>query len=459
MDIIVFNEIRKVLQSKEYIDKCMYEDKILIPFLEEMGYTGNHVEWKIEKDNVYDYIYDDIILFRYYSVLSIDQALMDLSKELEFGRSYEWGILFHKEGIWLFNRDIVCGSESTEKDRVVLSVLFKNSMDRAYLDYMSYDNLVGSNQDAKYFADITEYKNKNYFKHNEKSWVAYVGALKRFLNYCANKGIHYSNSKYSSISFQNFEHYVKTSSKIKTENTAKAQFFYIKDFMVDKTGRNGDFNRSSADILFYCQNILRGENEEFVDIQANQIKELVDELANTRNGLRNITLLLMLVGMGIERRRICDLKWNKDISPDMTAIRIRGTDKNNEKVIMPRILCFYLKQLRMSEPESAIYVFGNWTTEYQVPVKEGSINGMLDAIANEIKNEMGINMITPAAIRRWLFSFLLENNYRLQDIMCMMNISVDNLGNYISNQQLKGNSGIYEWKDHPLDTENFFVRM
>ena len=86
MDIIVFNEIRKVLQSKEYIDKCMYEDKILIPFLEEMGYTGNHVEWKIEKDNVYDYIYDDIILFRYYSVLSIDQALMDLSKELEFGR-------------------------------------------------------------------------------------------------------------------------------------------------------------------------------------------------------------------------------------------------------------------------------------------------------------------------------------------------------------------------------------
>ena len=168
MDIIVFNEIRKVLQSKEYIDKCMYENKILIPFLEEMGYTGNHVEWKIEKDNVYDYIYDDIILFRYYSVLSIDQALMDLSKELEFGRSYEWGILFHKEGIWLFNRDIVCGSESTEKDRVVLSVLFKNSMDRAYLDYMSYDNLVGSNQDAKYFADITEYKNKNYFKHNEK---------------------------------------------------------------------------------------------------------------------------------------------------------------------------------------------------------------------------------------------------------------------------------------------------
>lgn len=113
----------------------------------------------------------------------------------------------------------------------------------------------------------------------------------------------------------------------------------------------------------------------------------------------------------------------------------------------------------MSEPESAIYVFGNWTTEYQVPVKEGSINGMLDAIANEIKNEMGINMITPAAIRRWLFSFLLENNYRLQDIMCMMNISVDNLGNYISNQQLKESSGIYEWKDHPLDIENFFVRM
>ncbi len=40
--------------------------------------------------------------------------------------------------------------------------------------------------------------------------------------------------------------------------------------------------------------------------------------------------------------------------------------------------------------------------------------------------------------------------------MCMMNISVDNLGNYISNQQLKEFSHIYDMKQHPLDEDGYF---
>ncbi len=456
MNNSIFNDIRKTLQSTNCMECKYYERLILNPFLEEMGYAEKKGMWEIEDYRRYDYIYDNLILFRYYPVAGIETAITECEKEMNQGKSYEWEILFHHKGIWLFNRDIACGPTVPEQDKVVLSVMFSNSMDRAYIDYMSYDNLVGSKRDAKYFADITEYKNNNYMKHNEPSWIAYISAIKRFLDYCSKTGLHYSNTEYANISFQNFEHYVKMSSRIKTENSAKAQFFYIKGFMVDKTGVKGDFNRSSADILARCRKILRPENEEFEDIKPDQVNELISELSDDRNGIRNITLLLLLIGMGTERKRICNLKWNKDISRDMTSIRIRETDNDNEKVIMPRILSYYLKQLRMLEPEDAVYVFGNWASEYQIPVKEGNINGMLDSIANIVKNESGINMITPAAIRRWLFLYLLNNGYRLQDIMCMMNISVDNLGNYITNQKLKETSDIYDWKRHPLDDRGYF---
>ena len=60
-------------------------------------------------------------------------------------------------------------------------------------------------------------------------------------------------------------------------------------------------------------------------------------------------------------------------------------------------------------------------------------------------------MITPAVLRRWLFLYLLDNGYRLQDVMCMMNISVENLGSYINDKKLKTYSDICTWDTHPMD--------
>lgn len=60
-------------------------------------------------------------------------------------------------------------------------------------------------------------------------------------------------------------------------------------------------------------------------------------------------------------------------------------------------------------------------------------------------------MITPAVLRRWLFLYLLDNGYRLQDVMCMMNISVENLGSYINDKKLKTYSDIGTWNTHPMD--------
>ena len=78
---------------------------------------------------------------------------------------------------------------------------------------------------------------------------------------------------------------------------------------------------------------------------------------------------------------------------------------------------------------------------------------MLTRINNTIKNHKGINMITPAGLRRWLFLYLLDMQFSLQEIMCMMNISVANLRSYIDDAKLKdrGKLLISSWDRHPMD--------
>lgn len=253
---------------------------------------------------------------------------------------------------------------------------------------------------------------------------------------------------YADITFSDFEEYVKESTNINSETSAKNQLSYIKGFMISKTGLGGDFARRRYELLARCQNILRKKNDEFVNISTKQVQELIDALLQDRNGTRNITLFLMFIGLGIERRKICSLRWDYEIKKNMTIIELDCCE-----VVIPIILQRYLKELRMEEPEDAIFVFGNFITKYMTPLKEESVNGMLDRINKKIKNQKGIKMITPAGLRRWLFLHLLDMKISLQEIMCMMNISVKNLGSYVDDEKLRqcGRTEVSERSGHPMD--------
>lgn len=439
--------LRTKLAINRDIDMDYYERNSLPLFLNIMQLAGKDVNMHKRNNEVCDCIIDGKIIVRFYIHEREKKALSELDVVID-SEGYEWGILLHRKGIWLLNRDIYRGDEAFTNDRIVFAMSFTCNKDHNYLKYLSYDNLIGTTRNAKYFADITDYKNRNFNSTNKASWAAYGSALKRFFNYYAENKHDYSHMKYTDITFSDFEEYVKESTNINSETSAKNQLSYIKGFMISKTGHEGKFARGRDELLVCCWDILRKKNDEFVDITTDQVQELIYELSHDRNGTRNITLLLMLMGMGIERRRVCTLRWDYEITKDMTHIQL-----DCGLVIIPRILERYLKELRMEEPKDAVYVFGNCKTNYVVPLREESINGMLTRINNTIKNHKGINMITPAGLRRWLFLYLLDMQFSLQEIMCMMNISVANLRSYIDDVKLKdrGKLLISSWDRHPMD--------
>lgn len=427
----IFNQLKSKLKTEDNIDVEYYEHVILPLFLKALHFPDKDKNMNRHSNGIYDCIVDGKIIVRFYSHEREKKALNELDRMID-REGYEWGILLHSQGIWLLNRDIYRGDEAFTSDRIVFTMPFTGNKDKQYIKYLSYDNLIGKKRNARFFADITEYRNKNFNSTNKGSWAAYGSALKRFLNYYAENKQDYSHMSYTDITFRDFEEYVKDNTNINSETSAKNQLSYIKGFMTSKTGPGGDFARGRDELLARCQNRLRKKNDEFVDISTKQVQELMDALSQNRNGTRNITLFLMLIGLGIERRKICALRWEYDIKKNMTFIELECGE-----IAIPAILQKYLKKLRAEEPENAVYVFGNCTTKYTIPLKEGSINGMLERINKKIKNQKGINMITPAGLRRWLFLHLLDMKISLQEIMFMMNISVENLGSYIDDARLR----------------------
>lgn len=443
----ILKKIRAKFNVEKNVEVDYYEHNILPFFLEAMHFKGREKNKIRHNDEVCDCIIGGKIIVRFYSHEREKKALNELNRIIDV-EGYEWGILLHRQGIWLLNRDINCGDEAFTSDRIVFAMPFKGNKDNQYIKYLSYDNLIGETRNARFFADITEYRNRNFKSTNKSSWAAYGGALKRFFNYYAENKHDYSHMNYTDITFSDFEEYVKESTNINSETSAKNQLSYIKGFMTSKTGPGGDFARGRDELLARCQNILRKKNDEFVNISTKQVQELICALLQDRNGTRNITLFLMFIGLGIERRKICSLRWDYEIKKNMTFIEL-----DCGEIPIPVILQRYLKELRMEEPKEAIYVFGNCSTQYITPLKEGSVNGMLERINKKIKNQKGINMITPAGLRRWLFLHLLDMKISLQEIMCMMNISVENLGSYIDDAKLReyGREEISARRGHPMD--------
>lgn len=149
-------------------------------FINSLHYSGKRININKRNGKVCDCIIDTKIIVRFYRNEGEKKALSELDGILD-SKGYEWGILLHRKGIWLLNRDIYRGDESFTCDRIVFKISFTGNKDNNYFKYLSYDNLIGETRNAKYFADITEYKNRNFNSTNKASWAAYSGALKRFL--------------------------------------------------------------------------------------------------------------------------------------------------------------------------------------------------------------------------------------------------------------------------------------
>ena len=385
----------------------------------------------------YEYCAPHSILVRWSNDLDYDNSLATLSHDICQDRyNYEWGIFICRKGIWLLNRDVKISDSGTffGSKRTVFKILFSSKTDTDYLDFFNKEYLLGRNKNIYFFRDIITYRNTCFPSNKSNSWDAYWSCNKRFFSYYVLKADgRYKDipeESYETIPLSAYEGYIRKNGTIKTANTAKNQFFYIKSFIMSQAN-NKYFNIGSDVIVKRCNDILveRQENKDRTDIE--KIAGIIRYIENQRNGVRNKAIFLIILCFGLERRKICQLTWN-DISDDCSRIRIGNRDMK-----MPHILQNSIRELKTLKVPNAKYVFGNSRTQWAVPLPECGINGVLECIRNINPGDNFYNNFSPSNIRKWLFRFLLSNRYALQDILVMMNIPIFNINNFISDDDIR----------------------
>lgn len=400
-------------------------------FIKEMGYSCRTTEPVPQKKYTGVSIENRLLILA--SENTRTKALQDITYELR--GTFEWGILFHKEGIWLLNRDINVKSDDVfRKDKIVLEILFGKNTDSKYFKYFSYDNLLGNDMNAYFFRDIITYKNMTH-KGASGGWIQYHTALKRFLDFYVENVSDYSrytDSSYDYINLTHFISYLRDGIEIQSLSTVKNAFFFVKKFMISKTN-NGEFNISSKKITEKFSGLQeRLMKDEELDI--NKLARVLCFLKKGKNHIRNEALFLWLLSFGTERRNICVLEWDKDII-NVANGKLK-LNLNGKFFPLPKTLSVSLKKLKEQHP-AARYIFGSDITEYKKPLKEDAINSIFSGIVNIDEQDSFYRQFTPTNIRRWLVKYLLEDGYPLQEIMKLMNITITNLGNYLNDDEVR----------------------
>ena len=121
----------------------------------------------------------------------------------------------------------------------------------------------------------------------------------------------------------------------------------------------------------------------------------------------------------------------ENIDKNCNNIKINGKWVNLPDVIKKR-----LKILKSHTPINAIYIITNSTTNYMTPVRVGFINEIMKGIDKIDVNDKFYKMMYPANIRKWLFRYMLKRQIPLQNILKMMNISINNISNYVRDEEL-----------------------
>lgn len=449
----VLKKIREELKKEKEISEESFKNIVEKYFIKYMGYDGNcRFYYHASKDEVYDYSTEnrELIILGYKNEVK-EKALRIFTKYME-REKYEWGILLHTTGIWLLNNDIRLGDSDFKSQKIVFEIAITKKTDGRYFKYFSYNNLLNKKKrNTCFFRDIIDYKNK-YYKGNIRSWTAYHTALKRFLDdYITNDGTYEPNS-YKDIDMACFERYIKRNSSITSINTARNQFFYVKDFMIRQID-NSSFNQGSREIKKRCVNSLDGQAKNLEVMDMKKLKIILGKLLKGKNAIRNRTLILLLISFGMTRRKICLLQWEKHISQDCSGMFYEEDDKKEGKpsIPFPHILEKSMIELKKSIPQDAKYVFGNYITAYQKPLPEYSINEILSGLSTEKENDEFYKLLTTGNIRKWLFRYLLKKEYPLQYIMALLDVSISSLGNYVENKDIIA-SGIGKMDQlHPLE--------
>lgn len=363
---------------------------------------------------------------------------------------YTWGIFINGNDYLLFYKDI--NDEGWSGDPTVLHVKMQGEYGKEYFRFFSFENLFVS-KNTLYFCDVLRFK-INGFKGSETSWRAYESSIKRFLLYMIQLGNEYDFNQYNKLEINDFVKYIRSTTGqngkvISAPTTVENSYRHISAFIHYICENNKEFNKSITEVI----NCFSDYKQKMIGniFQEECLEQVVSYIKTQRYGKRNLVIFYLCLCLGLERNKLCQLKWEHRES-DM--IKIDGKDK-----IVPVYVNKLLDELYEENKKRNLpldYIFYTFKGEKGVPIKPGTINDIFTNIGKIDLDNKIFSQYDPANIRKALAEYLfVEQHMNLVEVMDLLDIDVNNVGRYITNEMIDTVLGFMDGsrdcKHNPVD--------
>lgn len=405
---------------------------VLKPTLERLGYDSalqdyDHPQFhRKEIADISIAIGRDTFLYveakNAYSDLNLD-SIVQLSRYLHT-KNIEWGIISNGYELILINDKIesLTTDEVSHKDKIVLHINIYSNSESQYIHYLSKENIFDT-KTTNYFKDIAQYKSYKY-SNNKKSWRCYKGTLFNFFDYYAHKENKYRELK--ELRIDDFRDFLEYDKKIKSNtgrtvdsiSTFKNKSSHLCSMLneLKKRGKlpnhNFDYPRDSIINSINYENTLK----ETIHLNKENVSKIIYFLEHYKsNRLRDLTIFLLCLYIGLERSELHDLTFDMvDFQNNTIKIKNRIIPLPNKIITnIKNLKCMYSKLLNPIKPKSLFYCYRQ--NQYK-PLSESVLNDTFKKIKDIDINTEYWSYFSPQYIRNSLIPQLFKSGYAIEEI-------------------------------------------
>lgn len=439
---------------------------IIIEVLKRLGYSQNsfdfehpiyHVKGKVDiainVDNV-NWLYIEI---KRGDVNLTNNDIMQLANYIN-SKGIEWGILTNGKEFILFNNNIevIKSDDLALKNKIVFSIdMFKNKNIWS-LKYLTKEAIFESKV-TYYFKSIAQYKSYR-FPDGGNTWEVYKGTLNDFFIYYSNKEGKHRNLK--EIRIDDFKEYLdkdqkkkrNVSKSINSDKTFKNKCSHINSMLKElkKRGKISEhnFQDSRESLISELDYEIASQNKDYLNIE--NINQIIEYLKQTQNSVRNMTIFMFSIYIGIERSIILNLGWDM-VNLDKGLININGRE-----IPLPNKLLDLLRKLKKENKEKNIkgkFLFYKFYRNRYEKITEDVIHYIykeLEKIDNETNKWASFS---PQYIRNRLVEKLFDNGFHLEEIVYLTGMDLNSISNILTFKKIceKANTKIKKKiKEHPF---------
>ncbi len=439
---------------------------IIKPALEKLGYDSCSFDYEhplYHRKGIADIaieIKKDIYLYveakKGSSPLDLD-AIIQISQYMHT-KNVEWGIISNGHEFILINDKIesLLKDETSHKDKVVLHINIRSNSESHYINYLSKKSIFETKV-TNYFKHIAQYKSYKY-SNNEISWRCYKGTLFNFFDYYSTKENKYRELKELRIDdFQDFLEYDKnlksnTGRTVNSVSTFKNKSSHLCSMLNELKNHdkllthNFDYPRDT--IL----NSISYENTSKENIYLNKenVSIILNFLENNKgNRLRDSTIFLFCLYLGLERSELHDLNFDMiDFSNNLITIK-------NRIIPLPSKIINNLKKLKKLYTGlgfKPISLFYSYRQNKYKPLSENLLNDVFNKIRDIDINTEYWSYFSPQYIRNCLIPQLFESGYALEEIAYLTAMNLPYISKLIPYNNLCKNINLSEdhkKREHP----------